>query len=224
MDTKIKIFVLFLIFSASIITFNIQNKPKTAKILKVLEADEFYVDLNNNDKIDEFEHIKIKHINAFKATHDNSSTHKTTGINKAEYLKNGYIAKQWAIESLTNKKIKIYGYKNCKKDKFCDVEAYLDNKNLAQILLENGFAYPKNNPSARKYFKFYTIKQVKNNALELSKLDFIIIDLKTNLLHKPNCKLLNKLENTEITLLKDTSYLKEYFCKICNEKINKKKD
>ncbi len=218
----IKIIILFLIFLSSSFILLKLNKPLETRILKVIEADEFYVDLNKNNEIDNFEHVKLKNIKAFKPINKYIDREiKSLGISQEEYLKNGYMARTWAKENLKNKKVEIYNYKSCFKNKHCKVDIYIENENLAEILLKNGLAYPLNNQKARKSFIYFNVAQVKNNVKELSKLDFVLINLNSNIIHKLSCKLTKEITSIEIILKKDAHYLKEYFCKICNININK---
>ena len=54
--------VLFLFFLGFAYLNSYQRKPLKCKIIKVVEADEFYIDLNNNNTIDFDEHFKLKDV------------------------------------------------------------------------------------------------------------------------------------------------------------------
>ena len=70
-DKILKVFILFLIFAFSISLFFFLNKPLKCKVLKVVEADEFILDFNGNNRIDDNETVKLKRVTAFKMTKNN---------------------------------------------------------------------------------------------------------------------------------------------------------
>ena len=91
---KNTIFLLIFIFLTFCANYYEQNKIITSKILKVNQADEFYVDLNNNNKIEENELAKLANIEAFKPikTPKAIEISKKLSIDIEDYLKNGILA------------------------------------------------------------------------------------------------------------------------------------
>ena len=98
-DKILKVFILFLIFAFSISLFFFLNKPLKCKVLKVVEADEFILDFNGNNRIDDNETVKLKRVTAFKMTKNNLDI-EFKFIDSKELFKIGYLAKSWAKDYL----------------------------------------------------------------------------------------------------------------------------
>lgn len=213
-----KIIVLLFIFILSSLFFIKQEKLSDFKILKIIEADTFYIDINNNNLIDGNELFHLNGAKAFNSNKDEEATNfcKENDFDINDYLKNGVLAQNWAKENLENKFVKIKKYKNYK------VDIYFNNQNLAEFLLKNGLAYPSTKES--KYFEYSNFKQAKNNANSLSSLEFVIINLKNGITHKINCEYANKIKNAKLELKNKAKYSK--LCKFCfdfkNNDLNQK--
>ena len=66
MDKKIfQIFIIFLMLIAAFCLHEKQEKLPEYKIIEIVGADRFYLDLNNNNKTDENELVKLKYVRAF---------------------------------------------------------------------------------------------------------------------------------------------------------------
>lgn len=213
---KNTIFLLIFIFLTFCANYYEQNKIITSKILKVNQADEFYVDLNNNNKIEENELAKLANIEAFKPikTPKAIEISKKLSIDIEDYLKNGILAKNWAIENLENNSFQIKIVQNP-----TDIRNYylinLNYKNepLEDFYLRNGLAYLKSEKSPKEE----NIQQIKNNAKELSKLDFIILNLKSSIYHSLDCEYAKLAKNIELYINKQFNKENYFPCKNCQE-------
>ncbi len=211
--TVLFLFFIFVVF----LVININNKNSSYyKILKVVEADWFYVDFNKNNKVDEDELVKIKNINAFSPIQNNYVKEKSAklGIDVVEYLKVGFLARNWAKDNLTGSSILIkFKVKNLKYSAYL-IEADFNGKDLGEFLLENGLAYINSNCDNILYLPIKNTAQVKNNAKEISSLEFLILNLRSGVLHKPYCEYARLMRNGELLIKKSIKDVHHY-CKVC---------
>ncbi len=211
-----------LILSAILIIYLIFHfyslKPVERKILKVVEANEFYVDFNQNNKIDADELVKLKGIIAFSPIKNpyNVSISNSIGISIEEFMKIGYLSRKWAKDNFEGKNIKI-SYDNIEYSKYKPyrfIEGIIDNYNTASKLLDNGFAllYPKN--TNYDYFQHFNYKRIKNNIFLVSDLNYLLLNSYSGVLHRLDCEYAKLISYGEIVLDTD-KYLKYPKCKIC---------
>lgn len=213
----LKVLAVFFIFLIFLFIFLNSKKPIQRKIIEVIEADEYYIDINKNNKIDSFEHFKLKNVTAFKPLRDKNldKYFKKNGLNYKDALKIGFLARNWAKDNLTNKDVLVYGIENCNKNEVCKVKIKYNNNDLSEFLLNNGLAYKNENNKDKFCFQNFNYKQIKNNAAILSNLDFVFINLKTNIVHNFNCEHVDEISFGEILLKKDIKNYSEVFCKKC---------
>ena len=214
----ISVFLLFGILIAYLIFHFYSLKPAERKILKVVEANEFYVDFNKNDKIDADELVKLKGIMAFTPVKNsyNAAISESIGISTEDFLKLGYLSRKWAKDNFEGKNIKIT-YDNTEYSRYGPyrfIEGTIDGYNPAEKLLDNGFAllYQKN--TNYDYFQHFNYKRIKNNIFLISDLDFLILNSYSGIIHKLDCKYAKLISYGEIILNRD-KYLKYPKCKIC---------
>lgn len=209
------LFILFLIFTVYHIK---SNESVPYKILQVIEADMFYIDLNDNNLVDEDELIKLQDVSAYHPTKNDFAINqaKNLGISMEEYLKIGFLAKSWAKDELTNKTVYITSKlkKYDKNTKYRYAYINYNNKDLGEFLLKNGLAFVYKDAKNKNYYAIRNITQMKNNAREISKLEFLLVNLKSNVAHKLNCEHAFSLHWGELVLLKD-ALIKSIPCKIC---------
>lgn len=213
----LKVLALFFIFLIFLFIFLNSKKPMQCKIIDVIEADEFYIDINKNNKIDSFEHAKLKDVTAFKPLRDKNldKYFKKNGLNYKEALKIGFLARNWAKDNLINKDVLVYGIENCDNSEVCKVKINYQNNDLSEFLLSNGLAFKNENDKEKQHFQNFNFKQIKNNVAILSNLDFVFINLKTNIIHNLNCEHVDEISHGEILLKKDFKSYSEIFCKKC---------
>ena len=206
------LFLLFLVLFCLIINY---KKPLTCKILDVIEADEFYLDFNNNNKIDNNEHVKLKNVISFKQYKTSYYDKKFAqyNLNYEEYTKAGYIAYTWACDNLKNQYVEVKKTKLCKKNEICKVDIKFNNKDLATTLVNKGLAYPEDKPENKELIQYSDIRKTKKLIEKISSLDFVFLNLKTNIVHSLKCEHLDKLSNAKLLLRKDAD--KNLFCKKC---------
>lgn len=206
--------VLIILFFIGIFCFIEKPKYETYKILKVIEADTFYIDINKNDNIEEDEFFKLKDIIALTPIKNGYSEQvaKNHNIPIETYIKTGYVARLWAKEHLEGREVVIKtDFKN--KTKYIEIE--IDNNDLGEILLRKGLALVHNKSSNSKYFQTENIKQIKNNASELSILKFLLLNKKTNLLHALKSEHFEIMKSGELILEKNSNSPDFKFCPYC---------
>ena len=218
MNTKQKLSLILILFIFCLIFvyfYNKKPKPAQYKILKVIEADEFYIDINNNNKIDYDELFKLKNIISLKPVKNktNETQAKSLNLDIGDYLITGYVSRKFANDNFLNKNVEILGKIPVfdKNKGYREVELFLNNKSVSRILLENGCATAKDN--CFNYIKYQNIKAIKENSKKYKKEDFLVVNLKNNKAHSLNCKYFNEIQNAKLILKQE---LKNYTpCKIC---------
>ena len=195
MDMKKKIiliFVLLFLLLNFLFIYNNKNKEEFFKILNVIEADKFDIDLNRNNIIDKNEHFKLRDIIAFSPIRNEFTKNhaKELGLEINDYLKLGLIARKFAQDNYLNKDVAF----------FDEIEKYDENKDyrqasikyqnidIAQNLLESGLAVLDKNSKNIKLLKSQNISQINENKNELNKLEYLIVNLKNNIAHNLDCK------------------------------------
>ncbi len=208
-------FVIFVFF------FLKRTSLETFKILKVIDAGTFLIDINKNNKIDDNETFKLKNVVVFSPL-KNQKTKKYAqklGISEEEYIKVGYLAEIFAKDELENKQIKMFLPKE--GEKYVDIT--YNNKNLAEFYLKNGLAFAYEKSDNPEYFQFQNIKQAKTNAKEISRLDFVLVNLKTKIAHNLNGEHFSQINNGKLYLKKEIDKLNFKLCGFCFENKNTEK-
>jgi len=215
-------FVIFLLFIFILFsTFKIlSSKLKPHKVLDIIRADLFYVDINDNSKIDEGELFKLSDIYTFSPEINNFTIQQAQKlhIDIKDYSKAGYLAQNWAIDNLKGKEVVITSLVIDKTKKYNYIKVSFMGEDLSEFYLKNGLAAIKNED---KNIIYQNIKQIKQNSLELSKLNFVLLNLYNGIYHKLSCEYSNGLRNAKLILEKE---VKEYIpCKSCiNKNTNNK--
>ncbi len=188
----IKIFILFLIFLLGAFLLPKEQKPSFHKVLKVVEADKFYIDINNNNKIDNDELFTLEHISAFHPFKTKHSLYEAKRLDMTieDYLKTGYLARDWAKYYLENKNVLVvkFGKDVYKDTKYRTIEFKVNSDDYTKTLLENGLGYINNDSNNIEDFNFQNLKQARINAQKLSEIKFYLLNLKTNVVHNLSCK------------------------------------
>lgn len=206
--------LIFVSFAIGSFYFNKKQKEKTYKILEVVEADSFIIDINNNNKIDDNELFKVKNIIAFSPIKNSKSIYwaDELGLDTETYLKVGYLARLFAKNKFTNEFVTIVSPFDKTKN---EIDIQYKKKSVAEILLKNGLAFAVKNPDNPKYYQFQNIKQIKANAKEISVLNYSLVNSKTNFAHKINSKHSFQIKNGELFLENQLKYLNSKVCDFC---------
>lgn len=213
MKKKIAAICVLLLIFCSFFAFEKRSKTLPSfKILKVVEADTFYIDFNKNNKIDKNELVQLKNVSAFKPalTKKEKKNLKYLSLDEIEYLKTGFLAQNWAKENLTNKVVKVDLKGTNSSKPFCTI--YFENKNLSVLLLEKGFAFVKLN-SISNYLFYQNIFKIKQNAKALSNDDFLILNKTTGFVHKLDCKSAKLINEAQLISIKQVGNFKP--CPYC---------
>ncbi len=208
------VFVIFVFF------FQKRTSLESFVVLGVVDASTFNIDINKNNKIDDNETFKLKNIVAFSSL-KNQKTKKYAqklNISEEEYVKVGYLAEMFAKDELNNKQIKMAMPKT--GEKYVDI--IYNNKNLAEFYLKNGLAFVYEKSDNPTYFQLQNIKQIKANAKEISKLDFVLVNLKTKIAHSLNSEHFSQINNGKLYLKKEIAKFNFKLCGFCFENIDKK--
>ena len=214
----LQILIIFLLLLLALLFFKESEKLPEYRILEVVGADRFYLDLNKNNKIDENEFVKLKYVRAFspfKTQFSEKSAHDLN-LSTYDYLKLGVLANSWAKAELLNKNVKVKGLSDCDfKNNSCYVEVKFNNKDLAKYLLLNGLAYIRTENKRASFYSYFNSFQIKNNLSKLNLLDFVIINLKNGIVHNLSCEYAHKITYAKLELKNKLTNSKQ--CKFCEQ-------
>lgn len=151
-------------------------------MLKVKSPAEIVVDINQNGVEDRNELISLKNIQSFstKPTEKQSRLDKKLNISQEDSLGLGFLAENFAKETLLGKKVKL-DVKNSR--------IFIDNKNYETLLLNQGFAVKTDGKAVPK---------LQKNIEKARKLNLRIFNNKSHKYHKLNCKYGLMAHNSQI--------------------------
>lgn len=156
------------------ITFLLYQTQKSTdfEVLKVVSPTQIAVDLNKNGVEDDNETIELKTIQSFstKPSKAQSELAKKLKISQEDALGLGFLAENFAKETLDGQKVKI-------KNNILIV----DSKNYESLILERGLALkvPLKRPLPANFLQ---------NLSNVRKLKLVIFNNKSHKYHKLNCK------------------------------------
>ena len=152
-----------------IILYFSYTKPDTHRVLKVINAAEFYVDFNDNDVADTDELVKLIQFDI-----------EPSEITTLDALKLNYLGQKFAKEQLLNKQVKII--------RSNEISVVLPDGNEYNKLLEqNGYVLTKENN-----------EKVRKNIEYANTLNLVTYNTKTNKYHKLDCKFALLSPNIEV--------------------------
>lgn len=177
---------------------------KQYKIIKIIDADTFYVDFNKDGKSQKEEKVRVKNIDGFEVTVNKplDSKSKALGLTKYQSLILGYMGKKFAEQHLLNKTVSVVIDQNRPKDRYnrnLVTIIYDGCKNYEEELLKAGLAviYKKDNSSST-YKKYENIEKIKENVQNSKKLDIVVLNKKTGEFHKLGCPQIENIKYAEI--------------------------
>ncbi len=164
-----------------------KTEDKLYKIVQIQSASEYYVDFNNDGVADEDELVVLSSLQAFQPIlTDKKSFIYRKNITNAENIKNYFLAEQYLSENLLGKDVRV---EVLSKTEPKIVRIYLNNEDVAKILLGKGFAVVKNYSfDFYRYFGHENIYQIKKNAADAKDLKIYILNNKNNKYHELDCK------------------------------------
>ena len=152
-----------------IILYFSYTKSDTHRVLKVINAAEFYVDFNDNDVADTDELVKLIQFDI-----------EPSEITTIDALKLNYLGQKFAKEQLLNKQVKII--------RSNEISVVLPDGNEYNKLLEqNGYVLTKENN-----------EKVRKNIEYANTLNLVTYNTKTNKYHKLDCKFALLSPNIEV--------------------------
>lgn len=221
--SSIILIIIFLLFSVYVCE---KSKIKPHKIIQIVRPDLFYIDLNDDGIPDNNELFKLKDVYAYDTTLNDFTREqaKKLEIDEYDYLKDGFLARNWAQNVLLDKEVYItsktdtYNYDSNMKYRYVNVS--FDGKDLGKFYLENGLGYLKDDTEDADYLAIENINKSKLNAKVLSKLDFVLVNLHSKIFHELNCEYSPLIKNAIIELRKNAIQVYKS-CNICANSANK---
>ena len=199
MKKRLRKLIIPFIIAGLLFLFNIlrQHILPSYKVLKVENADEFYIDLNKNDKIDNNELVKLYDINAFHSekSYLTKNQIKITGATMPEILALGVIAKDYAISNFTNKTVKVefFDTELGEKQPYSTAKLYLNNKDVGHILMNEGLATAGKKET--DYKNYLNLVNLKKQIEKLPQENIVIVNDQNGTYHHLNCKYAKKLKH-----------------------------
>lgn len=197
------------------------EKVNQYKVMDVVDGALIYLDLNNNGKkdFDELIHLNDVEVFSLKYSENSKEFSKIHTLTIDETTKLGYLAKNYTENKLKNRYVEIknnelQGYDPRKPYRFAKI--YYNDSDFAIELIKEGLAFPffdvgNDNP----YFSYFSDKNLKR-TLRNQKEEFFILDIDTNILHKPDCEELLHTKRYEIINSIKNENKK---CTVCIEKM-----
>ena len=176
------------------------QKSSDFLVLKVNSPTQIVVDLNNNG-LDDDEPIELEDIQSFSTKPDQEQLElaKNLKISQEDSIGLGFLAQNFAKETLENKNVKIK-----------DSQIFVDGKNYETLIIDRGFALKDKAPT----------KQFTQQLEKVRKFHLIIFNNKSHKYHKLTCKYGLLAHNSQIIpanqLPKDAKACK--FCLLKKEK------
>ena len=212
----ILILILLFIF---ILFIALKNDTKTGVVNQILSPNKLCVKLDNKNN------CEVVYINGLFDFKQNKAN---LGFHKLYYLALEHNTLDYLNKNVLNKNILLKNYKKTKdSDYYGDV--YIDNKNLAVTLLQNGLGIiDPNCDKKHEYGKYQNIYKVKNNFDILKQNKYYVLNIKNNIYHKLDCEYVFKIKRPK--LIKDikdykpchncvlNDYSKKYCYKFIDEK------
>ena len=194
------------------------------KVLKVENADEFYVDLNKNNKIDENEFIKLYDVNAFH-NEINKNTYiqsKKLKLKQNEILALGVLAKEFSQKEFTGKNVQLefFDIEISKAEKYSLAKIYFNKKDIGKILLNKGFA--STNGKEKEYKKELNFINLDKQLARINKEKIVILDVGKGVVHSLNCLYSQTLKNVQALRLEEV-YSDAKKCNLCFSDYTEKK-
>lgn len=174
--------ILFLITMLSVFglfSFNNQNKHE---VLGIITPNKIIVDFNNDDIIDNNEIVCVENIESFTLNPEQEFIKKYSQkykISELDIINLGYLANEYAKDTLLNKKVSVKLSKNENIDcKFGNV--YIDGTNYANLLYNSGYGM--------KNSVIGNLEKFKKNLEISKKLNLVILNHHSNKYHTLDCK------------------------------------
>lgn len=175
---KISIIILFASFLAFL--FYQTQKSTDFQVLKVSSPSEIVIDLNKNGIEDENETISLKNIQSFstKPSEEQSKFAEKLNITQEDALGLGFLAENFAKETLEGKKVKLKNH-----------QIIVDSKNYQNLIVDRGFALFKGKTPSSK---------LQQNLEKVHKLNLRIFNNKSHKYHRLDCKYGLMAHNSQI--------------------------
>lgn len=170
------IFIIILLFSFAVFDFYGKSDKD---VLKIINAAEIQIDLNNNKIYDIGETVCIPDVKVFTAdTSVNQNQLITyTGLSHSDALKFGYLTDDFADKMLASKRVKLKftgkGNQNCR---YADI--IIDKASYKDILIKSGYSVT-NGIKSDNFSKLLA---------KARKLNLVILNHKSNKYHNIDCK------------------------------------
>lgn len=155
-------FLAFLIFET--------QKSYDYQVLRIISPIQIVVDVNNNDVEDDGEGILLKDIQSFstKASKEQTDLAKKLKISYEDALGMGFLAQNFAKETLEGKKVRLLNQ-----------NIFVEGKNYKKLITDRGFALLKGKAPSKTFLQ---------NIQKIQKLHLVIFNNKSHKYHKLNCK------------------------------------
>lgn len=191
-----KLVAIFILLVFALFTTYIKLTQNTHKVLYVDSPTEIVVDLNNDNKAEQEEHIPVDLI-SFSTQYNNPETLKNLNLSKEDGLRLGYLVENYAKNLLDRKHVEVR-----------DGKIFVDYKNYDELLYNEGFALHKDEKITEK---------LAQNLTKARKLNLVLLNNNNNKYHKLDCKFAQEITNKTIIL---KSQLPKYAeaCNFCFQK------
>lgn len=205
------LFIALILSLFAVYRFAYTGPPKeTFKVLRVVEGDKFYIDLNNNEHEDEDELFRLDGANAFPLSYSGNTSEnaRKLGLSIPEIISLGYGAKEFSRGALEGSFVAV------EKTSLPYVKISLNNKDYSRILLENGYGFSDG---------YYNSARAGENLRKLMAQEIMVIDRENKTYHEIDCPETLKIKNpTLVPFAKIAKSFKK--CRKCYLKVDFERD
>ncbi len=202
---------LFLIILFCGFTLFIKTNSRLKTVLSVITPTKFQIDLNNNKARDKSEYICVDGVEAFSLAPDDyfiNKYSKSLNLSDEDIINLGYLAQEFAQNTLTNKKVTLnFTNKITKECKYAKVK--INGIEYKQLLNNSGYGI--DNGEIGNPTKF------KQNLQISKKLNLVILNHRSGKYHKLDCPYGNVAHDKIIIPLKQLPKNSKP-CKYCHVK------
>ena len=201
---KFIIFIIFIVFCT--IFLSILTIPKEKyEVIKVVEGDKFYIDLNKNKIAEVDELFHLKDVNAFPLRYNEKTQFYADKFELTipNIFELGYLGKEFTEKMLLNKEIEFIEKPEEYNPKFeyRFASILFNQKDYAETLLENGMGFAYWKDSGLKYIQFENREKIKENLK-------LVSDLKLKVLNNGNNEYY-ELDDKDAFFIKNPEFLPE---------------
>lgn len=168
-----KVYILLLFFIFVLIVLSVSKTTDEHRVIKIISADAFYIDFNDNGIADENELTELYYVRKIKKG----------SYSPVDCAKLSYLADNYAVNTLQNKLVKaVFDERHRLKT------VIFDGADYSQMLVRKGYAIANTAIAKNPYSDIKNGIEITNNIAAASKLNLVSYNQKSGIFHKLECE------------------------------------